>query len=195
MIRIGLTGSIASGKSEVERILQDYKIPVFDADGFVHRIYNDGTAALLLANICPSAIEGPKINRQTLLALIKQNPQLLSKIEAIIHPLVREAENQFFAEAKSFHHKLAATNSPLLIETSRDKDMDVVIVVDAPAELRLRRALKRPSMTEDKFRIISSKQMPAAEKRKHAHYFIENNSSLEELRIKIIEILNELQAS
>jgi dephospho-CoA kinase len=194
MIRVGLTGTIASGKSEVERVLRTEAIAVFDADGFVHAIYEDGTAAKHLAKICPTAIDGRKVDRLKLSALITQDAALLAKIEAVIHPMVRQAEDHFFKHAQKAHNAIAVINSPLLIETGHHQDMDVVIVVDAPFETRLARALTRPSMTRERFTFINSKQLSSEEKRKAADYVIDNIGSLDELKSKTLSILHQMKA-
>jgi dephospho-CoA kinase len=178
MMVIGLTGSIAMGKSEVAKILSTLNIPVFDADASVHDIYENGTAAKLLADICPEAIVDKKLDRKILSALIAKNPELLKSITGIIHPLVQAAERKFLDEQ---HTDIAVIDSPLILETGRARDMDMIIVVSSPPENQEARALNRPGMTIEKLNMIRSKQMPDAEKRQWADYVIENNGTLEEL--------------
>lgn len=175
---IGLTGSIAMGKSEVAKILRSLNIPVFDADATVHQIYEDGTAAKALAEICPEAIEGKTVNRKILSGQIAENPELLKAVTTIIHPLVNAAELQFRAENEG---NLAVIDSPLILEVGRARDMDLLIVVSAHPEVQKARALARPGMTPEKFDLIISKQMPDEEKRAWADYVLENNGTLGEL--------------
>ena len=175
---IGLTGSIATGKSEVAKILRSLNIPVLDADATVHRIYENGTAAKALAKICPEAIEGKTVNRKILSAQIAKNSELLKSITNIIHPIVNTAEQKFRAEHLGY---LAVIDSPLILESGRARDMDLLIVVSAHPEIQKARALARAGMTPDKFELIKSKQMPDDEKRAWADYVIENNGTLEEL--------------
>jgi dephospho-CoA kinase len=175
---IGLTGSIAMGKSEVAKTLRSMNIPVFDADAAVHEIYENGTAAKALAHICPAAIQGPKIDRKILSEMIAKNPDLLKSITSVIHPLVQKAE-QDFRETKT--SDIIVIDSPLILETGRARDMDLLIVVSSSPDHQKSRALARPGMTLEKFELITEKQMPDSEKRGWADYVIDNNGTLEEL--------------
>lgn len=178
---IGLTGGIATGKSEVSKILLKQAIPVFDTDAAVHELYNNGKAAAQLRDICPQAINGKIVDRRVLSQLIIQNPELLDKIEAIIHPLVRKTETEFLAQAKAANQRIAVVDSPLLIETGHHNDMDYVVLVDASLENQTQRAMARPGMTVDKLKLIFAKQMSAGQKRKQSDFIIENNATLAEL--------------
>lgn len=188
---IGLTGSIAMGKSEVAKILHSLNIPVFDADATVHQIYEDGTAAKAIRAICPEAIEGKTVNRKILSALIAKNPNLLKAVTAIIHPIVNAAEQKFRAENKGH---LAVIDSPLILEAGRARDMDLLIVVSAHPEIQKARALARSGMTLEKFELIISKQMPDDEKRAWADYVIENNGTLEELEVTTKALVDHIKA-
>jgi len=175
---VGLTGSIAMGKSEVSKILRKLDIPVFDADAAVHKIYKNGSAAKHLSKLCPEAIKGNTVDRQILSQNIAKNPELLKAISDIIHPLVHEAEREFIQNQSS---DIAFIDSPLILEGGRARDMDLIIVVSATPEIQKARALARSGMTEAKFEMIKSKQMPDNEKRLWADFVIENNGTLEQL--------------
>jgi dephospho-CoA kinase len=175
---IGLTGSIAMGKSEVAKTIRTLNIPVFDADAAVHEIYENGTAAKALVETCPEAIKGNHIDRKILSGLLSNNPELLKSITAIIHPLVHKAERDFLQSHKS---DIIVVDSPLILEAGRAREMDIIIVVSSSPENQRARALARTGMTLEKFNLIKSKQMPDAEKREWADYVIENNGSLEQL--------------
>jgi dephospho-CoA kinase len=178
MTVIGLTGSIAMGKSEVAKTLRSMNIPVFDADAAVHEIYENGTAAKALAHICPAAIQSPKIDRKILSEMIAQNPDLLKSITSVIHPLVQKAEQDFRETQTS---DIIVIDSPLILETGRARDMDLLIVVSSSPDRQKSRALARPGMTLEKFELITEKQMPDSEKRGWADYVIDNNGTLKEL--------------
>ena len=179
---IGLTGGIATGKTEVTKIIRRLNIPVFDADDAVHKIYENGVGARHLKNLCPDAIKGDRVDRKKLSELIAGQPALLTELELIIHPLVRQAEVEFLSQARQANYSCAVIDSPLLIETGHYKDMDVTILVDASTETQKHRAMMRSEMTEDKFKLMIAKQMSSAEKRRYSNYIIENNGNLAELQ-------------
>ena len=189
---IGLTGGIATGKSEATKIIRKLNIPVFDADAAVRDIYRNGTGARHLKALCPEAIEEDRVDPKKLSQLIAYHPTLLKQIETIVHPLVRQAENEFLIKSRRTKHKLVVIDSPLLIETGHHKDMDATILIDATPETQRSRAMLRSGMTEEKFNMIKSKQMSSSEKRQHSNYIIENNGTLADLEIHILRIFKEL---
>ena len=98
MIVAGLTGSIAMGKSETARMFAARGIPVFDSDAVVHELYaSGGTAVEPLRVLVPEAVVAGGIDRGRLAALVQADPQLLGKIEAVVHPLVRNRQKSFLA--------------------------------------------------------------------------------------------------
>lgn len=159
------------GKSTTAQMFADRGVPVWDADAAVHRLYAAGGAAVEpLARICPEAIVTGAVDRGVLKDWIERDPTALSKIEAVVHPLVAEDRAAFLAEHPG---DLVLFDIPLLFETGAEAQMDVTIVVSAPADLQRARVLDRPGMTEAIFDTILAKQMPDAEKRRRADYVIE----------------------
>jgi dephospho-CoA kinase len=190
---IGLTGGIAVGKSEVAAIFRKYKIPVFDADAAVHKIYRNGVGAKYLLPQFPSAVNENSVDRKKLSEIIAADPSKLKDIEAIIHPLVRQAEVEFLSEAQNSGEAIVVIDSPLLIETNHHKDMDAIILVDASVEEQTRRAMLRPHMTTEKLALIMSQQISSNDKRKHSTFIIENNGSLKDLEAQTTTIINKLR--
>lgn len=193
MIVIGLTGSIAMGKTTVAKIFRDKKIPVFDADETVHQLYNDGTAAKLLLENFPDAVHGSIVDRQKLSAILLQNPTRTEKLEAIIHPLIHTARQNFLNHAKTANQPIVVLDIPLLFEMSNSPRVDITVVVSAQLETQRARALARPHMTTEKLDYILSRQIPDHQKRKRADHVIENNGTRAELEIKVEQFLSELQ--
>ena len=178
MIVAGLTGSIAMGKSETAKMLAARGIPVFDSDATVHDMYTAGGEAVEpLRALVPQAIGGDGVDRRKLASLVQADPALLKRIEAIVHPLVRARQATFLADAAR-HAELAVLDIPLLFETGREKEVDVVIVVSADQEQQRKRALTRPGMTTEKLDFILSRQVPDAVKRAKADYVIDTSVSL-----------------
>ena len=193
MMLVGLTGSIATGKSEVANILIRQGIPVFDSDKAVHLLYENGQAAQKLQHICPTAVQGKFIDRSILSKEIAQKPFLLKAIEQAIHPLVQKMQDEFVKKARAENHTIAVIDSPLLIESGVYKKMDVVVLVDATEKQQVERAMKRPSMTEEKLSLIMAKQMPSEKKRIYADFVIENEGTLLDLERKTIALITKIR--
>jgi len=151
---------------------------VFDSDAAVHALYAPGGDAVEpLRALAPEAVVDGGVDRRRLAALVQADPALLKKIEAAVHPLVKARQRAFLAAAAKTA-QLAVLDIPLLFETGREADVDVVIVVSANERLQRQRALQRPGMTEEKLDFILSRQLPDAEKRARADYVIDTSESL-----------------
>ena len=193
MIVAGLTGSIAMGKSETARMFAARGIPVFDSDAVVHELYaSGGTAVEPLRVLVPEAVVAGGIDRGRLAALVQADPQLLGKIEAVVHPLVRNRQKSFLATSAQ-NSDLAVLDSPLLFETGRQHEVDVVIVVSADPLLQRTRALARPGMTPEKLDFILSRQVPDSEKRSRADYVIDTSVSLAETAREVDRVIAQIR--
>lgn len=194
MIVAALTGSIAMGKSETARMFAERGIPVFDSDAAVHSLYAKGGGAVgAIASIAPSAIVDGGVDRGRLAALIQTEPALLKEIEASVHPLVRNMQTSFLSAAAASGADIALLDIPLLFETGRERDVDVVIVVSTEETIQRRRALQRPGMTVEKLNFILSKQMPDAEKRARADYVIDTSVSLAETAREVERVIADIR--
>lgn len=192
MITIGLTGSIAMGKSEVSRIFSERGIPVFDSDQEVHALYDSDEGVALLSPLVPKAIIDGKIHRPSLSKIVLQDPDLLNRLEILVHSEIAKRRLAFQHTAESQGHEIIVFDIPLLFEKQLEKTVDVTIVVSAPQQLQMKRAMARPGMTEDKLNRILARQMPDAEKRKSADYVIENDGTLSDLKTRTITVLSQI---
>ncbi|PZQ97690.1 MAG: dephospho-CoA kinase [Cereibacter sphaeroides] len=169
--RLGLTGSIGMGKSTTAQFFADEGIPVWDADSAVHRLYAPGGAAVApISEICPQALQEGGISRAALKQWISRETSALSRIEAVVHPLVASDRAEFLASAKS---DLVLLDIPLLFETGADAQMDASLLVTAPRVLQRARVMARPGMTEQLFATLLAKQMPDRQKRERATHVVE----------------------
>lgn len=174
VFRLGLTGSIGMGKSTTASFFRAAGIPVWDADLAVHRLYGPGGAAIEpLSRLVPEATATGLVSRDILRQTIAADPDLLSRIEAVVHPLVTADRARFLAETVS---DIAVLDIPLLFEKGSETEMDATLLVTAPPDLQRRRVLARPGMTEAQFALILSRQMPDREKRGRATHIIETLS-------------------
>ena len=188
MIIIGLTGSIGMGKSTTAAMVADAGIPVHDADKTVHRLYS-GRAVPLIEATFPGTTANGTVDRQKLAAAVLGDAAALKRLEAIVHPLVREDEQAFLKIASESGAALAILDIPLLFETGGGSRVDKTVVVSAPPDAQRERVLARPGMTAEKFAAILSKQMPDAEKRARADFVIDTGGTLEETRRQVGEII------
>jgi dephospho-CoA kinase len=185
MISVGLTGSIATGKSEVAKLFSAAGIPVFESDAEVHDLYAETATKGLLRKIFPGVVVDGEIDRQRLGQRVLGSPEELKKLESLIHPLVRKRREGFIAHWRKQDCPFVVLDIPLLYETGQEKELDYVVVVSASESVQRQRALARPGMTERKFADILARQMPDSEKRKRADFVIENSGSLEHLRMQV----------
>jgi dephospho-CoA kinase len=174
MLVVGLTGSIAMGKSTAAAHLRSRGVPVFDADAIVHEIYREEAVPLIEAAF-PGTTDTEGVNRSKLSDMLQRDPAGFKTLEAIVHPLVRERERRFLEEAEAAAQPVAILDVPLLYETGLDTALDAVIVVSASAEAQRERALMRPGMTSEKLDQILARQMPDEEKRRRAHFVVDTN--------------------
>lgn len=189
MIVVGLTGSIAMGKSETAKMFAACGIPVFDSDAVVHDLYAQGGAAVApLRALAPAAIVDGSVDRRKLATLVQADPALLTKVEAAVHPLVKARQAAFLTESAQ-QADIAVLDIPLLFETRREADVDVVVVVSAGSGLQRARALARPGMTAEKLDFILSRQLPDTEKRARADYVIDTSTSLAETAREVEQVI------
>ncbi|ALE03268.1 dephospho-CoA kinase [Bartonella ancashensis] len=187
---IGLTGSIAMGKSTVAGFFRDAGVPVFSADEIVHKLYQQKTTLLAIKNVFPDIIKNGQIDRLELSEIITHNSNELQKLEKIIHPLVRKEEKEFIKVAREQGEKMVVLEIPLLFEINGTDRVDHVIVVSAPLELQRERAMKRPNMSEEKFNVLNARQIP--NKQKYADFVIDTGKSLEDTRQQVLCIIDDI---
>ena len=179
MMILGLTGSIAMGKSETAKMFAARGIPVFDSDAAVHDLYRQGGGAVaVIEALAPSAIADGAVDRHRLAALVLEDPALLKKIETVVHPLVKARQKAFLTDAEARGCDIAVLDIPLLFETGRETEVDAVAVVSAGPGLQRTRALSRAGMTPEKLDFILSRQVPDEQKRARADYVIDTSVSL-----------------
>ena len=171
---LGLTGSIGMGKSTTASMFRDEGVPVWDADATVHHLYQKGGDAVeAIGHAFPSVIVDGGISRDELKKVIAIDPDALSKIEDILHPLVAINRLRFI---KTHDDPLIVFDIPLLYETGADSWLNTVLVVSAPPDTQQQRVMARPGMTDDQLQVILSRQISDAEKRKRANHVIETLS-------------------
>lgn len=188
---LGLTGSIGMGKSTTSDLFRKRGVPVHDADAAVHGLYR-GKAAAPIEAVFPGVVRDGAVDRQRLSAAVLGQPEALRRLEAIIHPLVRDEEEGFLRRCRLAGAGLAVLDIPLLLETGGEQRCDAVLVVSAPVEVQRQRVLARPAMTEEKLAAILGRQMPDAEKRRRAHFIVDTSWGMLAARRQVGSILTAL---
>ena len=189
---IGLTGSIAMGKSTVAAMFEDEEVPVFDADAAVHIL--QGPKGVLVAEIeaaFPGTTGPTGVDRQKLGAAVLGDKHKLTELELIIHPAVAKMRNAFLAENSDAD--MIAFDIPLLFEKGGHNAVDHIVVVSAPADQQRARALLRPGMSPEKFENIQKLQTPDAEKRAKADTVIDTGRSIAETRQQVKALVKKLR--
>jgi dephospho-CoA kinase len=178
MFVLGLTGSIGMGKSTAAGMFRQFGVPVHDADAAVHRLLaHDRAAIAAIAAAFPNAVVDGVVDRQALGARVFGDPEARRRLEAILHPRVRDATRRFLQRHSRARTPLVVLDIPLLFETGGAGNVDAVVVVSAPAFVQRQRVMRRPGMTEAKFAGILESQVPDAEKRLKADYVVETGLS------------------
>jgi dephospho-CoA kinase len=174
MFLLGLTGSIAMGKSTAAAAFQGFGVPVLDADRTVHRLLAPGGGAVASVESAFAGVCGADggIDRRELGRRVFGDPAALARLEAVLHPLVRAAQRAFLGRAAAARVPLVVLDIPLLFETGAERRLDAVVVVSAPAFLQAQRVLRRPGMDAERLAAIRGRQLPDAQKRRLADFVV-----------------------
>lgn len=195
MIKVALTGSIAMGKTETAKMFAALGIPIFDADAEVHRLYGKGGEAVrVIAQRFPAAIVDSEIDRTSLAKIVLEKPENLAALEALVHPLVRRAQEEFLETCRQREEPIAMVDIPLLFETGREGEFDKIVVASAPSQLQEERALRRPGMTKEKLTRFLARQIPDEEKRKRADFVVDTSRGYDDAREQVRRIVDELKS-
>ena len=217
--KLGLTGSIGSGKSTVAKMFKEQlQVPVFDSDAAVHELYEEGEAVTKIRAIFGEDVVDSEtkssIDRKRLGEKVVGVPEEMAKLEAIVHPLVEEKRRRFVEECvRSRRRKEEEETSaedaadetdvlvfdvPLLFEKQLENTVDGILVVSCSSETQRERVMNRTvgaRMSLVKFEKIREMQMPDEEKRKRATWVVDTEKSLEETERDIERIVDEIRSS
>lgn len=192
MLRIGLTGSIATGKTTVLEAFGTLGIPIYSADTAVHELYR-GEAAPLIENMFPGTVRAGIVDRKALSNQLSGDPQRLKELEALIHPLAREKAMQFFDRAESDGADMAVIEIPLLLETGSQYPLDQIVVTHCPSQVQEARALARPGMTREKLDFILSRQVDQEQKKQAGDWLIDTGNTIAETEQQVRTLVERLR--
>jgi dephospho-CoA kinase len=193
MIIIGLTGSIGMGKSTVAQMFAEEGAPAFISDDAVHALYAPGGSAVEPVGAAfPGVVVNGAIDRGALSAQVVNDGEAIQRLEAIVHPLVRQAQASFLQEQRDAGTAVVVLDIPLLFESGATRLVDKIVVVSAPAAVQRARVLARPGMTEEKFEALLARQVPDAEKRAQADFVIDTSGDFDATRTQVRAVLDVL---
>lgn len=188
---IGLTGGIASGKSSVARVLENYGIPVVDADQLARDAVSQGTDALrLIASTFGTQVLNHRgaLDRTALAEIVFSDPEARTRLEAIMHPAIRALAEKQLAELKHRGERIVVYMAPLLIEAGATSRVDEIWVVYVDRETQLQRLMARDGISRESAEKRLAAQMPMAEKADHGRIVIDNCGTVEELEKKVLAL-------
>ena len=187
MIKIGITGSLASGKSTVAKMISSGKYPLYNADRAVKKIYQ--TNIFQERVFKKFKLKNKNNIKNKIKKIISSDKKYLKILEKIIHPLVREQIRKFTKKNKG--KKFIIFEIPLLVESKQMKNYDRIIFVNSRKDLRLKRYLKRGN-NKRFFDLLNKRQLLPAKKIKFCDYVINNNGSIKLLKKNIKNIMLKL---
>jgi len=196
VMRVGLTGGVASGKSSVAGILRELGAVVIDADVLAREVVEPGTPGLaaVVREFGPEILASDgSLDRARTGALVFHDPARRRALEEIIHPLVRRRAAQIEAEAPA--GAVVVHDIPLLVETGQAESFDAVVVVDVPEEVQVARAVTARGWTEDEAWARLRAQAEREDRLAAATYVVDNTGTHEDLRQRVAEVFAELSAS
>ena len=191
---IGLTGSIASGKSTVAKMIESYGLPIVDADVVARQVVEPGTPTLkkIEEAFGPEVIaHDGSMDRAKVGSIIFHNEEMRKTLNGIIHPAIREEMLRQRDEFISFGEKNIFMDIPLLFESKLEHFVEKIIVVSVNREVQLQRLMERNGFTEEEANARIATQIPVKEKEQLADAVIHNNGTLEDTAIQLQNILYE----
>ena len=188
MIKIGITGSLASGKTTASKIISTKRGPLFSADQAVRELYKNKHFKSLISK--RFRIKNNNQIKKSLKKLILKNKVNIKKLERIIHPLVRKKMKKFTVQNRK--KKLLFYEIPLLVESKLMKYFNAIIFIKAKKQLRLKR-FKSKSGDKKLFNLLNKKQMNEEKKIKFCNYTVVNEKNLNILKKKLLDIINKYE--
>ena len=197
VLRVGLTGGIATGKSTVGRIFSDLGAAVLDADEMAHALIERGAPAYdrVVEAFGPDILrEDGSINRAALGKIIFAHPERRARLEAILHPLIYEEEAARVPRiGETGQARIIISNAALLVETGAYRNYHRIVLVSCDLDVQVARILRRDALTEEEARARISAQMPLAEKKKVAHYLIDTTAGFAATETRARAVFRHLQ--
>lgn len=198
MLKIGLTGNIASGKSTVADVWRRLGARIVDADELARQAVSPGSPGLdqVVARWGEGILDASgTLDRAAMREIVFRDPDARADLEAIVHPQVGALRDQAFAEAEAAGERVIVADIPLLFEVGLEKDFDIVVLVDAPVAVRRERIVENRGIAPEEADRMIAAQMPSEQKRPLAHHVIDNGASLQALTTRAEQVWREITAA
>lgn len=192
MRRIGITGSIATGKSTLLAAFAKTGIPVLSADEVVAQLYA-GEAVGPVETLFPGVSRNGAIDRQELAKRLAADPTGFTRLEALVHPLVRARIARFLDEAERAGHVAAAVEVPLLFESGHDYGFTAIAVTHVADDIQKQRILARPGMSVEKMQTLLARQLPQAEKIRRATWLFDTAQPRDRIEQAVAALLADMK--
>jgi dephospho-CoA kinase len=198
MLKVGLTGGIASGKSTVGRMFGELGCKVIDSDRITRQLFESrNTVNKAVAEAFGSHVVASdgSIDRRVLGELVFNNPDLRQKLNGLVHPAIKQRQAEFLAQVESENpHAIGIVEAALIIEAGTFKNYDKVIVVTCRPEVQRQRLQERSRLTPEQIEARIASQMPMEEKARFADFIIDNSGDIGRTRQQVREICRQLRA-
>jgi len=196
VLRVGLTGNVGAGKSTVVSLLASWGATVIDADVLAREVVEPGGTALAeIRSVWGDTVvdESGQLDRAAMRRIVFADDAAREKLESILHPAIRSRFRDLVAEAEMAGDRVVIGVVPLLYEKNMAEEFDLVLLVDAPTELRIERLVAKRGLSIEEARAVAAAQMPAEVKRSRADLIIDNDSDLTVLERRAWETWKEIQ--
>ena len=192
MLKVGITGGIGSGKSTITSLFHNLGVPIYNSDERAKWLLSNDVDLMDQIKILfgQESYSNNKLNRAHLANIVFQNHDLLKQLNAIVHPLVKiDFENWLLLQKKE---RLVIKEAAILIESGAYKELDILIVVFANKEIRIKRVMNRDNVAKEDVEKRMKTQLSDSERLKFAHYSIENNKDQSNLKKQVGELYKQL---
>lgn len=194
--RVALTGGIATGKSYVRACFENLGVPTIDADVLAREAVAPGTAGLaaVVDRFGQDVLRTDGVlDREKLAKIVFADPEVRSALEALIHPVVRRATDEWFATLDSDQYPYAIADIPLLYEVGRDVDFVAVIVAACDSDTQVRRVMTRDGVSESEARQRIAAQLPVTQKVSRADYVVRTDGTYEDTNRQVTVLFDQLR--
>jgi len=198
MLRVGLTGGIATGKSTVGAMFVELGCHLIESDQITHRLFEPGQAvhAAVVSQFGNRILaRDGSIDRRILGDMVFKDPQARARLNSLVHPAIILRQQDWLKEMEAQDpHGIAIVDAALMIEVGTYKNYDKVIVVTSSSEIQRERLRARSALSEEQIESRIRSQMPTEEKIKYADFVIDNSGSIESTRAQVERVYEQLRA-